>query len=271
MAKKATVVVTASKKAFVPSSDNLVFAQTTVQQLDALLERCKSWEGKEFKKSNEILIGLLADALGIFTDKFLKGTDDDKKTLRQDLEKRLKAAGIKVQRNSTTLTMFVRYIFNSDRKRSHGYAYVLKAAISHAKAPAELPDWIINEGGIEQIKRKMVQSEKAKANQAKLVVAKEQVSTAITQAELSPLAQVHIAGVTGNYALLLAKPQPNGMVSIVGTLSDLEETLYNAMLLKMAKRKSSDNEQNEALSNEANDLLGSTTESANDSLAQAAA
>ncbi len=264
------ITSTASKKVFVPSAENLKFSASTVHDLDGLLQRCKAWESTDFKKANEGLNTLLADCLNVFDAKFMKGSDEDKRTLRMDLETRLKAAGVKVQRNSPTLTMFVRYIFNSDRKRAQGYAYVLKAAISHGKTSAELPEWIVSEGGIEQIKRKMVQSEEAKANKAKLEVARSQVTFAIKQAELSPLAQVHLSGLTGKYALLLAKPQPNGMASIIGSLSDLDETLFNAMLLKMAKRKSSDNDQSTTLSNEANDLLGNS-ESANDSLLENAA
>jgi hypothetical protein len=264
------ITSTASKQAFVPSSSNEAFAQTYVLQLDALFERCKVWESTDYKRANEGLYSLLADCLNVFNTQFVKGTESDKRTLRLNLEKRLKASGIRVQRNSTTLTMLVRYVFNSDRKRAQGYAYVLKSAISHSKTAEELPGWIASEGGIEQIKLSMVQSEKAKANQAKLVVAKTQVATAIQKAELTPLAQVHLAGLTGNYALLLAKPLPNGMVAIVGALADLEEPLYNAMLLKMAKRKSAENEQSETLSKETDDLL-SNAESANDSLLQKAA
>jgi nuclear transport factor 2 (NTF2) superfamily protein len=72
-----------------------------------------------------------------------------------------------VQKNSTTLTMFIRYVFGSDRKRAHGYAYVLKAAISHGIRADGLEKFIFDEGGIEEIKRKMVASEKAIANKEK--------------------------------------------------------------------------------------------------------
>ena len=81
----------------------------------------------------------------------------------------------------------------------------------------------------------------------------------IEQAAINPLAQLSLAGVTGTYALLLAKPSPNGVVSIVGVLSEVEEALYNAMLIKMAKRKANVNAESKALNTEASDLLGSVT------------
>jgi len=272
MSTSSTVSTSVAKKVFVPSSENETFATSTVQLLDALSEKRQVWERTDFKKANEGLYALLADSYDVFNSKFLKGSDNDKRALRMDLERRLKSANVKVQRNSTTLTMFIRYVFNSDRNRSHGYAYVLKAAISHNVAPADLPAWIVNEGGIEEVKRKMVQSEESKAKMAKLETAKTEVTAELQQTSLTPLAQFHMDGLSGNFALLLAKPQPNGMVSIVGSLSELDEVLLNAMLLKMAKRKSAINERNTILSNETNDLLGQSLSSpANDNLAVNAA
>ena len=256
MATSSTVSTSVTKKVFVPTSENEVFAKSTLQLLDALCTKRQAWESTDYKKANEGLYALLADSYDVFNSKFLKGSEGDKRTLRMDLEKRLKSSGVKVQRNSTTLTMFIRYIFNCDRNRSHGYTYVLKAAISHNVAPADLPMWLANEGGIEEVKRKMVQSEESKAKIAKLETAKTQITGELQQALTTPLAQFHFDGLTGNYALLLAKPQPNGMVSIVGTLSELDEVLYNAMLLRMAKQKSASNDQASILSKETDDLLG---------------
>jgi hypothetical protein len=155
--------------------------------------------------------------------------------------------------------MFVRFVFGSDRKRAHGYSYVLKAAISHGITADILPAYIVEQGGIEEIKRKMIQSEESKAKQAELAVAKTEVVANIEQAAVNPIAQISLAGVTGTYALLLAKPSPNGVLSIVGVLSEVEEALYNAMLIKMAKRKASVNAESKALNTEASDLLGSVT------------
>ena len=244
---------------FLPTADNTAFANNIVQSLDALVTRRKTWEATDYKKANEGLYMLLADCLSTFNAKFLVGEDSDRKALRLDLSARLKADGIKVQRNSATLTMFVRFVFGSDRKRAHGYSYVLKAAISHGVTADSLPAYIVEQGGIEEIKCKMIQSEKSKAKQAELAVAKTEVVADIEQAALSPIAQLSLSGVTGKYALLLAKPSPNGLVSIVGVLSEVEEALYNAMLFKMAKRKANVNAESKALNTEASDLLSSAT------------
>lgn len=245
-----------NKTIFTPTAANTAFSNIIVSQLDGLVEKRKAWEATEYKKANEGLYALLANCLDVFNSKFVDASDDDRKTLRSDLASRLTSAGIKVQRNTTTLTMFVRFVFGSDRKRAHGYAYVLKAAISYNKTASELSDWIVSQGGIEEIKRAMVVSEKALSRQAEIATAKSQVTANIEQAAITPLAQISMSNVTGKYALLLGKPSPDGVISIVAVLSDIEEALYNALLLKMAKKQADSNAATQALNTEASDLIG---------------
>jgi hypothetical protein len=143
-------------KTFTPSATNVAFANDAVATLDALRAKRITWEATDYKKANEGLYDLLAQCKKLFDEQFVKATDDNRKTLRMDLEAKLKADGLKAQRNTTTLTMFVRYVFGNDRKRAHAYTYVIKAAISYDVAAENLPAYITNEGGIEEIKRKMV-------------------------------------------------------------------------------------------------------------------
>ena len=264
-----TQATTAVKAVFQPSKENLAFAGGLVTQLDGLVVKRKQWEATDYKKANEGLYSLLASCLDVFNSKFVNAGDDDKKTLRGELKNRLTADGVRVQRNTTTLTMFVRFVFGSDRKRAHGYTYVLKAAISYDVTAASLPSWIVEQGGIEEVRRRMIVSEKALENRAALANAKAQVIAKVEQASVTPLAKFSMTGVSGDYALLLAKPAPDGTVSIVGVISDINEAFYNACLLKMARVKAADNAESLALSKEGTDLLaGGGSAAANDSVVQ---
>ena len=258
MAKASTGI----KAVFKPTPENLAFSVSVVTQLDGLATQRKRWEAKDYKKANEGLYSLLANCLEVFNKEFVAATDGNKIALRTDLTARLQAEGVRVQRNTTTLTMFVRFVFGSDRKRAHGYTYVLKAAISYGITSASLPSWIVEQGGIEEVKRQMIVSAKALQARATLATARSQVAANVEQAEVTPLAKLSIAGVTGQYALLLARPSPDGMVSIVGVLADVEEGFYNACLLKMARTKAADNAQTQALSKESSDLFAGSRNSA---------
>ena len=172
------------------SADNLAFAKTIVQQLDVLSVRRKEWEATDYKKANDGLYALLGECLGVFNERFVSGTDDDKKALRISLVQRLQADGVRVVKTSTTLTMLARFVFNSDRKRAQGYSYVLAAAVSHGIQTSEFAEWVVKQGGIEEVKRLMVKSEKSKTKQAAVVAATAAVKGALELNALQPLAHV---------------------------------------------------------------------------------
>lgn len=239
----------------VSAVNTVTFVNNTVLQLDVLRARRINWEATDFKKANDGLYALLAETLEIYQNKFLQASDEERKNLRKELETSLKTSNITVQKNSLTLTMLVRYVFSSDRKRAQRYAYVLKAAVSHGVAAKDLPNFIISEGGIELINRKMVQSEAAKQRQAEVAQAKTQVLVDLEQAAVNPLARVTLHGLTGEYAILLAKPGVAGEAAIIGALSDIEGAIYKALLNKMAVVKAATNAEIVALNKEVNDLL----------------
>ena len=74
---------------FTPSASDILFAKSSVQTLDGLVQRRKQWEATDYKKANEGLYALLADCLGLFNDKFIGASEDSKKALRLDLTAKL--------------------------------------------------------------------------------------------------------------------------------------------------------------------------------------
>lgn len=241
------------------SAANLAFANSIVQQLDVLSACRDQWEKTDYKKANEGLYALLADCLNVFNARFVKGSEDDKKALRRSLMERLKANNVRVVATSTTLTMLARFVFNSDRKRAQGYGYVLAAAVSHGVEAAEFRAWVVKQGGIEEIKRLMVKKPEAIAKQQAVKAATATVNGEIELNTLQPLAHVGLNGLKGKYVVLLAKPNVNGGADIVGSLSDINEALVNALILRMAKAQveaaAADKEMGKQVQQESTDLL----------------
>lgn len=243
-------------KVFAPTAMNIAVADSIVQSLDALSHARENWEQTAFKKANEGLYDLLAQCLEVFEQKFVKGTKDDQRTLRSQLIVRLTEMKIKTQKNSPTLNLFVRFVFCSDRKRAHGYSYVLNAAISHEITAAQLPEWIVNEGGIEEIKRKMVQSDEAKARQEKRKQAKDTAEQLIVEAQINPLATIAVDGFMPQQRnIMLAVGDVNGNFNVTYVLTEVSDTLYNALLKQAAKKIVKDQEQEDAMAAEAAKLV----------------
>lgn len=264
LANTATSAAKVDNKAADVAAKAQAFAASIVQQLDVLSVRRKEWEATDYKKANDGLYTLLADCLEVYDARFVKGSDADKKALRASLMQRLQADGVRVVKTSTTLTMLARYVFNSDRKRAQGYGYVLAAAVSHGKTAEEFPSWVTSEGGLEEIKRKMVKSEASKMRQSAVETAAAAVKGELELNTLQPLAHVKLDGLTGNYAVLLAKPNDDGGVDIVGSLSEVNDALVNALILRMAKQLAAktlaDAELGSQVSKEQADLLGAAND-----------
>lgn len=224
-----------SKTAKTLAPSNVAFAKSIVQQLDVLSARRDAWEKTDYKKANDGLYALLAECLDVFNARFVKGSPDDQVALRRSLMQRLQADGIRVVKTSTTLTMLARFVFNSDRKRAQGYGYVLAAAVSHKVQAADFPVWVVKQGGLEEIKRLMVKKPATIAKQAAIKAASKSVKGELEDNSIKPLARVRLAGLTGKYAVLLVKPNVNGGADVVGTLSEANEALVNALIQRMAK------------------------------------
>lgn len=91
------------------------FANSTVQQLDALFKTRENWEATDFKKANEGLYSLLSECQDVYVSMFINATEDQRRAVRSELTSRLSAAGVKVQKNTSSLMMLVRFVFNSAR------------------------------------------------------------------------------------------------------------------------------------------------------------
>lgn len=241
------------------------FANGIVQQLDALSKARENWEATDYKKANQGLYQLLSECLDVFNSQYVKADKASQNALRKELSTKLTAAGIRVMSTSSTLTMFVRFVFNSDRNRAHGYANVLLAAIEAGIDGKDLPDFIIEAGGIEEIKRSQVKSPTALAKQVKLNAAKAEVKLEVEMASaMTPLATVAIAELTGTYALMLVKPKLNGTADVVGTLSDLPESQVEALIARMAKVRVQEKSKAELVAKADQDILAASLSASND-------
>jgi len=155
-------------------------------------------------------------------------------------------------------------VFNADRKRAQGYAYVLAAAVSHKVKAADFAAWVVKEGGLEEIKRKNVQKPETIAKQAAVKAATVAVKGDLEDKAVKPLTHVGLNGLTGDYAVLLVKPKAEGGADVIGTLSDINEALVNALIQRMAKAKVAAEAENKELKaqiqRESEDLLAAAND-----------
>jgi hypothetical protein len=214
-----------------------------ILQLDALAIRRECWD-IDYQKSNIGQYMLLGDLYGVFMTSFVEVKNEERKALKAFLKAKLIEKGANILEETVVLTMFIRYVFNAPTKRAHVYSNVIKAAISHSIRPEHLSDWIVKEGGIEEVsRRKKPASKETMEKQKQLESMKIQIEEEIESNLSTRSKPIDISYLTGKYALVLVKPDL-GKCYVGGTYSDVTEPLFEMIVTLMAKQRIS-NQKNE--------------------------
>jgi hypothetical protein len=258
-------------KTFTASATNEAFAATMTMSLDALSIARDSWEKNAYKTATDSLYDLLSQTYSVYEQLFIEVTDDDRKTLRNSLASKLKADNVKVQLNTTTLSLLIRYVFKSDRKRVMRYRYAIEAAKSHAVNSAGLTAWLHAQGGIDAVAKLIKASDETIAKREKIAAATTDVNSLIAHRKTAPLANVMIPNLTAKTrTVLIAEPSLNGTFNIVCVVEDIADGLYSGLVKTAAAQYSAKSDESLALQREADKFITAETAS-NDSISMKAA
>lgn len=100
--------------------------KAVIEEANKLSVQREKFETEELARSNKALYAILSKVYALF-NKAVK--DGCIKETAKEMRSMLKERGVKVQSNTPALTCFVRFVFNSDRKRAYNYASTLMAAV----------------------------------------------------------------------------------------------------------------------------------------------
>ena len=123
---------------------------TTYGAIEQLATDRLAWQEGAFRTSNEQLYKLLKGCYELYLK--MCSTKADAAHLREALVKYIVENKISVKESAHTMTKIVRCVFGNDRRRVSAYSIVLRAAFA-AKIEAEkLPDYIRENGGVEEVR-----------------------------------------------------------------------------------------------------------------------
>ena len=229
---KKTTTTTSSKAKSKNAKANT--KNTLLAPLDALIEVRKKWQ-VSYDHSNEGLYQLLADCLGLYTE--IKGMPTEKATLTA-IKKELVERGVTIQKNSTVFNLIVRYVFNSERRRTHIYAKALAVAINEGVTKEGFPSWVDDFGGIEEVATQKANISKQKKS-AEFVTQIESVKNMLITQIASPLAIVPKTTLlnstdTQDYTLLIGKMQADGKTRVLSVVPNTSATMVNMAIANIA-------------------------------------
>lgn len=124
--------------------------QTTYGAIEKLATERKTWQENAFRNSNEQLYEILKGCYELYIK--MCGIKADAKHLRETLVKYIAENKIAVKESAHTMTKIVRCVFGNDRRRVSAYSIVLRAALVDKIEAEKLPDFIRNNGGVEEVR-----------------------------------------------------------------------------------------------------------------------
>jgi len=126
--KMADVKATAKAMADADKSRILDMTKSMLKRANELCADRETFETTTLARSNAELYAILSNVYALF----IQAVDSNclKETIKE-LTSVLKERGFRIQSNTPALTVFVRYVFNSDRKRAYNYASTLMDELLH--------------------------------------------------------------------------------------------------------------------------------------------
>ena len=115
--------------------------------IERLYEKQLDWNDKHYRTTTEKLLDLLAEC----ADARAKLVAD--LTLRKNFFTRFDNCKLKIKDGMSLTAKIVRYVFRITGNRASAYARVIDAADDAGIKPADLPDWVAKQGGIEAVRR----------------------------------------------------------------------------------------------------------------------
>ena len=214
----------------------LGWTENVVRKATALCVAREKFETETLARSNKELYGILGGVYGLFID-----------AVRQDCLKevviRMKAVlterNVRVQKNTNALTVFVRYVFNSDRKRAYNYASTLMAAVQAEIAVDELAAFIESKNGVEECKK--VFRKKAETVQKEVALADAETRVLETLREMKAQKVVKLAGADAelaegaDFVFVIARKNKNGSLELLQAVSKTTLAMQNYAVKELAK------------------------------------
>ena len=206
------------------SNKVILKAQAIVDNANKLVKTREDWQTNEYARSNKRLYEILAGVLKMYEQvSGEENTDLRRETVKQ-MKAQLDSAGVRTQKNTLTLTLFVRYVFRAERQRAMNYSRTLQAAIAEGISADKLAEFVDNSGGVEQCKKQFTKSETVRAKELAIENAMELVEDRLIEAEQQPLATFKVdasfVADTHNkdFVMVLAKAEADGTVKVLAAV-----------------------------------------------------
>jgi len=223
---------------------NKTLVLSLIAEADLVAKEHVNYHEQYVVSANEVLYKLLANILQVCID---VETSGESARVVKEMRSKLKSDyGIKTQANSRASSIVVRYIVRSSRRTAHVYGRVIEVAMANNITAEELPDFIRDRGGIEEIRLSVTSAEEKKAESDRWANARDALTGLLYKRE--PIGKVvlnnnvrlpYASDVAFSY-LICNKNLNTGEIDVLGAVypsSDIETRALNLFALNSIAMK----------------------------------
>jgi hypothetical protein len=120
------------------------------QHFELLVAERQAWQDNAYRASNDQLYALLQKCYATY--KAMSMDSEEAKALRSALTDYINLNGLKFNSGTHTIVKIVKCVFGADRRRVSAYGIVLRRALSEKVSVMDIPAYIRDKGGVEEIR-----------------------------------------------------------------------------------------------------------------------
>ena len=198
---------------------------SALRLIEQLVDQRSNWEMTAYKTSNDMLYGVLQGCYGLY--KTMCGSGAEAKAAQDAFQEYLESKKLNFTKSTHTISKIVRCVFGDNRRRVSAYSIVLQRALADEIPPLDLPAFIRNAGGVEEVR--LAKSKTAMTPLQRSNIADQQVrKTQLAKVKSERLSKSLDLAKTGQRIVLLATQEADGEVVIHAVLTS-ESILQSAL------------------------------------------
>jgi hypothetical protein len=214
-AVEALATVPAVAAAVVVQHDTVIASAQAVvnvrQHFEQLVAEREAWQDNAYRASNDQLYALLQKCYATY--KAMSMDTAEAKALRSALTDYINLKGLKFNSGTHTIVKIVKCVFGADRRRVSAYGIVLRRALSESVSVLDIPTYIRDHGGVEEIR--LARAPNAMTAKQKATVAAEAVKAETLGVFASAALGAKLdAGNIGKAVVLVGTWQADGSVIV---------------------------------------------------------
>ena len=223
---------------------NKTLVLSLIAEADEVAKEHENYHEQYVVSANEVLYKLLANMLQVCLD--VEASGEAERVVKEMRSKLKSDYGIKTQANSRASSIVVRYIVRSSRRTAHVYGRVIEVAMANNITADQLPDFIRDRGGIEEIRLSVTNADEKKAEADKWANARDALTGMLYKRE--PIGKVvlnnnvrlpYASDVAFSY-LICNKNLSTGEIDVRGAVypsSDIETRALNLFAINSIAMK----------------------------------